>query len=338
MRVPGLKRLRLAARWVKSRFTNSALILGYHRITQTSRDPYSICVSPEHFAQQLETLRKRAAPISLREVVEGLECGELPPRAVALTFDDGYKDHLYEVKPLLEKYEVPATFFVTTGYFDTDFWWNELEDIIISPAKLPPRLSISINGGTFGWNGGSIEHSMKNSSSRHNLLLSVHHRMLLLPQQERQRLLTELREWANTDSSETRSKALTRDEVVQLGFGDLVDIGAHSVTHPFLNALSTASQEAEIQQSKASLETLLGRPISGFSYPNGAASEQTISIVQDAGFLFACASYNDVAGRGSNRFYLPRFWIGDWDGQTFSWWLQRWLCSPREGGRPKYHA
>src|SRR4030095_3396908 len=102
MRVPGVKRLRLAARWFRSRFTKGVLILGYHRITQTSQDPYSICVSPENFAQQLETLRKYAMPISLRDGVQALKCGELPSRAVALTFDDGYKDHLYEVKPLLE--------------------------------------------------------------------------------------------------------------------------------------------------------------------------------------------------------------------------------------------
>src|SRR5262245_38203736 len=284
MRVPGLKHLRLAARWVKSRFTNGALILGYHRVTEASQDPYSICVSPENFAQQLETLRKYAMPISLREVVEGLKCRELPSRAVALTFDDGYKDHLYEVKPLLEKYEVPATFFATTGYFDTDFWWHELEDIIISPAKLPPRLSISIDGERFVWNNSSIQHSTTSNLCRSKLLLSVHHRISLLPRQEQRRLLTELRDWANADFSDMRSRALSRDELVQLAFGDLVDIGAHSVTHPFLSALPTASQEAEIQESKNNLETLLGRPISGFSYPNGAISEHTLSIVQEAGF------------------------------------------------------
>ena len=118
--------------------------------------------------------------------------------------------------------------------------------------------------------------------------------------------------------------------MAELASGNLIEIGAHSVTHPLLNTLPLASQQLEIHESKAFLEKLIGQPIRGFSYPNGAASECTRDVVREAGFDFACASYNDVAWRGSNRFYLPRFWIGDWDAQTFSQWLQHWLHSPTD--------
>jgi peptidoglycan/xylan/chitin deacetylase (PgdA/CDA1 family) len=331
MRVPGLKRLEQGARWMRSRFVSGALILGYHRIAATSRDPYSMCVSPQRFSEQLKILRQHATPMRLQDVVQRMQDDNLPSRAVALTFDDGYKDQLFEAKPLLEKHQIPATVFVTTGYFDSEFWWNELEEILISPVNLPQHLSILINGERFNWSCVTRDHSNRIDDSRRNLLLSLYQRMLLIPRQHQQNLLNHLRKWTGAISFQRPSRALTCEQVVQLASGNLIDIGAHSVSHPFLNRLSAASQHSEIHESKASLEKLLGQPISGFSYPNGAASERTRDMVREAGFVFACASYNDVAWRRSNRFYLPRFWIGDWDAQTFSRWLHRWLCSPTAG-------
>lgn len=325
MRVPGLKRLKQGARWVRSRFVPGALILGYHRIADTSEDPYSICVSTQHFAEQLEVLRQYAIPIRLQDAVQKLQDGNLPARAVAVTFDDGYKDQLFEAKPLLEKYGIPATVFLSTGYFDSDFWWNELEEILFRPKTLPEHLSISINGERFSWRYNIGEPTNRVGHSRRTLLLSLYQRMLLVPHEQQQSLLAQLREWTGADSYQRHSRALTREQVVQLASGNLIEIGAHSVSHPLLNTLPLPSQQFEIQGSKACLEYLLGNRLHGFSYPNGAASEHTRSIVQECGFTFACASYNDRAWRGSNRFYLPRFWVGDWDAQSFSRWLERWL-------------
>ena len=137
LRIPGMKSLGQAARWLRSRFANGVLTLGYHRIAQVARDPYSTCVAPQHFEQHLAVLRQRACPISLGELVSGLERGKLPRRAVVLTFDDGYAETLSQAKPLLKHYQVPATVFVTTGYLGREFWWDELDRIVWSPAVLP---------------------------------------------------------------------------------------------------------------------------------------------------------------------------------------------------------
>ena len=71
MRVPGLRSTRRAYRWLRSRILGKALILGYHRIAEAARDPYSICVGPRNFAQHLEILSKVARPIDLQRLVEG---------------------------------------------------------------------------------------------------------------------------------------------------------------------------------------------------------------------------------------------------------------------------
>ena len=120
-------------------------------------------------------------------------------------------------------------------------------------------------------------------------------------------------------------RGLTVDELLQLVAGDLIDIGAHSVTHPMLAGLPTAAQREEVENSKAHLEGILGRAVTSFSYPNGSLSRETRGIVRESGFDCACASHNDVVWQGSDRFGLPRFWVRDWDGEAFSRWLRWWL-------------
>ena len=92
------------------------VILMYHRVADGIADPWSLCVTPENFAQQLEVLRTVAAPTRLGQLVGALGGGPTSPRSVVVTFDDGYADNLYQAKPLLLRHDVPATVFVTSGY------------------------------------------------------------------------------------------------------------------------------------------------------------------------------------------------------------------------------
>jgi peptidoglycan/xylan/chitin deacetylase (PgdA/CDA1 family) len=115
MRIRGMQRLRHAARWLKYRLVQPALILMYHRVTELPNDPYLLAVTPKHFAQQLGVIRRYGVPMRLGQLVEALQDGKVPKRAVVVTFDDGYADNLYNAKPLLELYSIPATVFVTTG-------------------------------------------------------------------------------------------------------------------------------------------------------------------------------------------------------------------------------
>jgi len=144
MRIPGLKGLRLGARWLRSRFVGEGLILGYHRVADVARDTYSLCVTPQHFAEQLQVLHKYTQPISLRQLAKGLLDGNLPKRSVVVTFDDGYADVVDYAAPLLERYQIPATVFVSTGYVGREFWWDELERIVLSAAVLPDELSLDV--------------------------------------------------------------------------------------------------------------------------------------------------------------------------------------------------
>jgi len=138
--------------------------------------------------------------------------------------------------------------------------------------------------------------------------------------------MAELRQWVGLDLDRGQvHRCLTAAELIELTAGGLVAIGGHTVSHPVLSELPSAAQRKEIQQSKARLEALLGQPVTNFSYPHGSASRDTLRIVRETGFYCACASQNDVVWRGTDPFYLPRFWPPNRDGAALSEWLMGWL-------------
>ena len=116
-----------------------AVILMYHRITRTELDPWGMCVSPENFSEQLESIRRVATPMSLVDFVRARQSGDLPERAVVVTFDDGYVDNFEVALPILRQHRVPATLFVATCNIGTDreFWWDRLETLLLATGTLP---------------------------------------------------------------------------------------------------------------------------------------------------------------------------------------------------------
>ena len=129
------------------------VVLLYHRVTVLRRDPWGLAVLPRHFEEHLDVIRRHARPTTLGTLDEMMKRGEHPRRVVVVTFDDGYADNLYEARPLLERYEVPATVFVTTGplHHDRGFWWDALEDALLSPNVVPATLSLEITGRQREW-------------------------------------------------------------------------------------------------------------------------------------------------------------------------------------------
>jgi peptidoglycan/xylan/chitin deacetylase (PgdA/CDA1 family) len=84
----------------------------YHRVAQEEVDPWSLCVTPDHFAQQMSVVERNTHPLRLGELVSGDRNDGASTPTVVVTFDDGYVDNLRDAKPILERYDVPATVFV----------------------------------------------------------------------------------------------------------------------------------------------------------------------------------------------------------------------------------
>ena len=324
MRIPGLKTANRYVSWFRSRFSPGALVLGYHRVADTPRDPYSLCVTPDNFAEQLAVIRQVMDPVSLSDVVSGMRNGTTLRRAVAITFDDGYVDNLRSAAPLLEKYGVPATVFVVASKRGRGFWWDELARIIYSASELPDELALIIKGRQFHR---SIQQS-GTRGTRDRLIADLYRLLRPLPPQEREDSITQLGDWAGVpfdpEMSEPSTRTMLPDELVKLASSELLEVGSHSLTHPILSAIPSESVQVEVRRSKSQLEAIIGRPVSKFSYPDGAMSRAVQAEVMSAGYMCACSSQPGLAGSHSRLFGLPRIWPLNRNGEQFGRWIRMW--------------
>jgi peptidoglycan/xylan/chitin deacetylase (PgdA/CDA1 family) len=330
-------------RW-RTVFHKKAMILIYHRVAEANVDPWALGVTPAHFAQQLQVLNTIANPVPLRDLVNAKSDRELPPRPVCITFDDGYADNLYAAKAALEAYRVPATVFVTTGYIGVqeNLWWDELAKLILDPASRQEELSLSLNGRHYAYTfpPQACEPGAPDSDAkwraweaapglRQSAYVAIYEMLLKLSDTEREKALEQLRRGATGYDDRRQHRCLTANELRELGSGDLVEIGAHTLTHPVLAQLPLEQQEQEIVGSKRRLETLTGKNVTSFAYPYGKKNHynrQTVAAVRANGFECACSNFDGLVTRSSNRFELPRFQPMDWDGDHFAdvvdWWYR----------------
>ncbi len=345
MNFPGHRKFQRGVNWVRRRFAPGGLVLMYHRVADLAPDPFRICQTPQHFAEHLEVLKRYTNPVSLQQLVQAVREKKSLDRLVALTFDDGYSDNLYTVKPLLERYDIPATFFITTGDLQNkrEFWWDELERLLLQPGTLPPMLSFKVREQTYKWNLNEAacylqsdylrdrnwnwyDAESSDPSSRQRLYRSLYE---LLSQQsvvDRQNSMDQLLDWSGA-KNQVRSthRSLSAQEISHLAPEGLVEVGSHTVNHPFLSALSGVEQQQELQQNKSHLEAIIDRPVVSFAYPHGNYTSQTPAIAQAVGFNCACSTQCDRVRSKVDAFQLPRIEAQNGDGEVFSRQLAQWV-------------
>ena len=106
--------------------------------------------------------------------------------------------------------------------------------------------------------------------------------------------------------------------------GVLIEIGAHTVTHPPLPTRPLDEQREEIRQSKADLERLLCHPVVSFAYPHGRHAAETVAEVRSAGFRVACTTVPEAVTASADPLTLPRMQVVDGDGEAFLRQLTAW--------------
>lgn len=331
------------ARRLARPFERRAAILLYHRVAELERDPWSLAVTPEHFEEQLKVVVDRYRPISLAELAHALEEDDVPRGAVAITFDDGYADNFDTALPRLRSHRVPATVFLVTGAIgnDGELWWDELEALVFAPERLPRFLEISLGGQAFAFDlGQDGDHETVEAgrpgrwlarepaiTARQALYLALWKRLKTLATPVREAAVAELRAWAGRGPAHRASHRVAGWDVVLDAISEpLIELGAHTVGHPALSALSADLQREEIAAARERLEERLGAGrVLSFSYPFGDHGPGTPELVRQAGYRFACTGSRGVVRSGCDPFLLPRLQVPDIEGAEFERWLGRWV-------------
>jgi peptidoglycan/xylan/chitin deacetylase (PgdA/CDA1 family) len=303
---------RLAPRTRGSRL----LVLNYHRVHRQVDPMFPGEVDARRFDVQMQSLRDFCTPLPLLEGLERLGAGSLPARAVCVTFDDGYADNVVEALPILQRHSVPAAFFVATGFLNGGRMWNDsvIEAVRRAPAGPLPRGELGLPDVTLG--DGSSRGAVAEESIR-----AVKH----LPPDVRLARVEAFCRQVGVDLPD--DLMMTSRQVRTLADAGM-EIGAHTVHHPILSALPAERARDEIGASRDVLETITGRKVRAFAYPNGRPgddyTERDRDIVRDLGFECALSTWWGAASARSDRYQLPRF--TPWD-RTPDRWLARLLLA-----------
>jgi peptidoglycan/xylan/chitin deacetylase (PgdA/CDA1 family) len=322
-----------SGRWKRRR--SGAIILLYHRVASLRRDPWSLALTPAQFESQLSVIREYACPAALDEISSPGEPGK---SSVAITFDDGYEDNLLWAEPMLRRFDIPATVFIVSGAINNgrEFWWDELERILLDCGRRSRSLEITIGGKPYAWAADDYPGSVDDTdwqawrdsppSTAHRAYLEIYDRLFPLDSAEREKVMNRLRDWAGLESgARACHRPLSREQVRVLAQSPVIDIGIHTGSHPCLALLPAAAQRAEIVDAKADIEELTGRTANFFSYPYGKRehfSEDTVRIVHEAGFSHACANIPGLVGPDTDRLRLPRVVAPQLEGKAFAQWLE----------------
>jgi peptidoglycan/xylan/chitin deacetylase (PgdA/CDA1 family) len=299
--------MRLALSWASPGGSQGKLsILIFHRVLPAPDPLFPGEVDRARFDRICSWLRGWFNVLPLELAYQRLLDGSLPERALAITFDDGYRDNAEIAMPVLQAHGLTATFFVATGYLDDGCMWN---DKIIEAIRHTRREHLD----TADLVGGCNERlSLASIDSRRAAISTMLRRAKYLEQRERLKVADAALKELSVE--QPRDLMLQKSQLCDLSRGGM-SVGAHTVSHPILALCEESHALSELRGSKAAIEALLQVPVRLLAYPNGVPgddiSEREPRLAREAGYLLAVTTRWGYSTASSNPFMLPRF--SPWD-------------------------
>jgi peptidoglycan/xylan/chitin deacetylase (PgdA/CDA1 family) len=250
----------------------------------------------------MEILRSELNVMFLDELVERAASGSVPRNAVAITFDDGYRDNYTNAFPILRELALPATVFLVSDALEENrlIWHDRVFDAL-HRARAP---AVVFDGD---------ELPLTNASEKEEALARVLAVLRMSAPAERDESIDALVEELGVASPPGEAwDKLTWDQVREMSAGGL-RFGAHTLDHPILSRVSDDEARRQIRGSKQRIESELGAPITDFAYPNGRSvdfHEGTKRILEQEGFRSAVTTVAGANDAASDPFVLRR--LGMW--------------------------
>lgn len=290
-------------------------LLMYHRVLEQPDPYYQSGIDLSIFEAQLAMLGRFCSVLSLDEITDRIERGQrLPPRCVALTFDDGYRSMHTLAGPLLRRCRLPAILYVSVQAIERGFLWPDLLRYTIRQAHAPRVELDTLQDGE------PRSFELATLSDRIRAVDQLKARLKRLQDRDARCVLDELA-WkllgCSPDDVTIPGLMLSWDELRTLA-RDGVEIGSHTMTHSILTRVSNREAKEEITTSRRRLEQALAVPVKHFAYPNGEPADFSPAVcrlVEAAGFRSACTTVSGYNRPSDDRLALKRI-----DGNQNSLW------------------
>jgi peptidoglycan/xylan/chitin deacetylase (PgdA/CDA1 family) len=237
------------ANTVMERLSRRFQILIYHKVSPDTH-PFFEPTHPAVFEQQMQFLKQCYQVKPLTELVERAKRGDVPHRAVAITFDDGYRDNYEFAFPILKKYGLPATVFVATGAIGTgEILWH---DRIFDAFRFA-------------------------TAPRTNLQSALDRARELYGDDRRRWVENVEQELKPIFPPEYAPYMLSWSQIREMHVSG-IEFGSHTVTHPILSKIPRDEMLKELRESKQRLAEQLNANVVSFAYPNGKTSDYNDEI------------------------------------------------------------
>ncbi|MEK6733184.1 MAG: polysaccharide deacetylase family protein [Candidatus Omnitrophota bacterium] len=242
------------------------LILTYHRVYDSLADYEYLGVSRDVFESHIKFIKDNFKVVSMQEGIGAL-C-EIKSKEIyaAINLDDGYMDNYINAFPVLKKYNIPATIFLTTDFIGKShiFWWDRVFNIMsfVGSSRLESGIETDrIDKILVNKNEDEIEGFIRDMEKRYGYKEN-HVPCPMLG-------WAEIKEMSNSG----------------------ISFEAHTKTHKNLCLLKDRKVLEELTGSKNAIEAGLGKEVFGFSYPFGIFDQRIKGLVKQAGFKYARTSF-----------------------------------------------
>ena len=244
---------------VIARYQGCGRILMYHGVAQQGAPA---------LAAELRYLARHFKVVSLESLLSRITNGSLPlAHEIVLTFDDGLRNNLTVVFPILRELQLPATMFVCPALVESGAWlWNHEMRCRLQTLAVPELAELRIKLLSPGTTVDAIIEWMKTLPQQQRRIAeaTIQHATMAFQPTTTQREAFDVMDWDDL-------RSLDRN---------LITVGSHTLSHPILTKLSVQEIESEILDSRRCLEQRLGRNIDFFCYPNGAYDRRAYQLVQ----------------------------------------------------------
>jgi peptidoglycan/xylan/chitin deacetylase (PgdA/CDA1 family) len=300
--------------YVLFRFINrhKTLIVTYHGVVSDVprngyRYEYRNCVALGNFEKQIALLSRNYRIVSLAEYVEARQTGRsLAPYCAVITFDDGFRNNATLAAPVLERYNAPATIFLTTGYVDTTkelIWTEKITRLLMETRQEKVRLRLF----------DETEFRLSSPGDRELASLEIRGFLKQASDYKIQQVTEELeKQLADVDLDacfpKERYEYLTWSEARGLS-GGTVTFGSHTENHLVLSTADLQTCRDELKRSKVTIEHKLEQPCRYFSYPNGKPGdfdERHKQLLRNLGYRCALTQIRDLNGSDTDLYELRR--------------------------------
>lgn len=278
---------------------NNIAILMYHRVNDDIDDLWKLNISREVFERQISYISNHYEVLKLEE--DWTDRVDPQKKYVIITFDDGYVDNYRNALPILEKYKVPATFFVPTNLMGSNemFWWDELEELLIKDKY----------SGLFQFNGNKT--LIESKEDRERVCREVRNRLKNMRPDEIEKNMDKIRASFHKSKKETtRLRCINTEEVKCLSDSEYASVGGHTKSH-----LSMGSNQPyelmneEVGESLQILRTITNNEITTFAFPFGGEGDYCAlaeEILKENGIKKAVVVKPGNIRADSGGYNLPR--------------------------------